>query len=351
MFVAREFGGWALAAQPPRMVFNNWSWGDYNPTGELAPTPVQLFPEFFSIDGRGNATLESGAHAVESMVDLAEMIDALGEFLRVTRPNAVFGRYFGSEEQMADVLDGTKPMLFPAAGRQVAIGTLAGVLKNLVVEGKGHLEIGQAGNPDAALGLVFHDRMTLAGRLESAPTVEGVARLLRAAGKLTTILEGDPDVPQELLDYRPQLESALQVGSIILGAKGQEGDGGFRAKLGIEALSGRQLSDTLDALRALTQAHDRSRLLIIRVRIGQAWKFLDTLWGNRSIPQLVEGRGGDQIPPGMAWELLTLWDQTQNTIRQDISDIDWTVWDLRFNRLREMLMRQLRTAGGLAPLG
>jgi hypothetical protein len=364
-FATDPFGGWGVEKLATGAAFTPWNWGEYDPTrvkdpqnpASKDPTPFRVFPGEFLVAGRGVPRLLPSTEPAETLSDLAELLFAGVDFLKHTKPDAVFGRNFGSPERMGELQDPRSPILFPRDGRMLAVGMMGAVLKNLVAPNVGHAEKKAEGSPDFGLGLAFHDRVTLAGREGQPGSVRGLARLLLAASELRKVMTTDPDVPQELKEYGPQVDTALQVGALTLGAQGQEGDGGFREKLGVRMAEGRTLSSLVAGMRALTRAHDESEMLVILIRIKQSWLFLDRLWGAGQIPRAVEGSGGRLINPSLLWELSNLWEETQKSVRPKLisgglaPEINWTHWERRFDSLRRRLTTQLESDEGPELLG
>src|SRR5262249_54106971 len=98
-------------------------------------------------------------------------------------------------------------------------------------------------------------------------------------------------------------------------------------------------------MRALTRAHDDSQMLVLRIRIETAWVYLNRMWKDWAV-------SGESLPPSVLWELLTLWDETQPSVRPGAINhgIDWSQWDTRFTELRRQLSAQLDSDQGPAPL-
>jgi hypothetical protein len=345
------FGGWSVASSAAGPVMTSWDWANYDPTLTVNPSPMQLFPPEVQLGLNGVATLPAGAVPYETLSDVADTISSLVSFLELTRAGAVFAPHFGDASQIAQILDPTSPILFPRAGRMVAIGTLGGVLKNLVAPA-GHVEQVDPGTHDT-LGLLFHDQVTLTGRDDGGASIRGIAKVLIAASELRPALGGDADVPPELAQYLPVVDQALQVGAVMLSSnKGQAPDGGFYERYGVPMTTGRSLETAVTGMRALTLAYDQSGgTLLLRLSVKMGWLFLDSLWASGDLPQLIEGAGRQPIDPSVAWDLLRLWRESQKTVRGDLAaELDWAKWDSRFTLLRQKLQSQLGTAQGPSPL-
>jgi hypothetical protein len=163
-------------------------------------------------------------------------------------------------------------------------------------------------------------------------------------------------VPEALLALAPQLDMALQLGAMVLGAQGQEADGGFRDLLGVSQTSGRKLHTQITATRALSRAYKETEMLVHLFRIKQAWLFLDKLWGPGTSPRGLEGAGGVGVPASVLWDFANLWEETNRVIRPKLDgtnapEIDWNTWAARFEQLRAKLKAQLRSDAGPAPIG
>jgi hypothetical protein len=282
---------------------------------------------------------------------LADLLSGLNEFLIETRPeNGAFARFFGPESQAADLLQPDKPLIFPLEGRTLAIGVLAGALKNMIAPRFGHLVLKQQGDPNFGLGIEFVEQVDLLkGRRADLPTsTSAVARTLLAAGALRETLRTDPDVPAELQELLPRLDEIQQIGSIYLGAQAQLGDGGFTRFLGSSSSGDRLALDTVLGIQALTAAWNKSDLLLLLVRIHQGWLHLENRW-NEIEPLVVAGASIRElrergVSPSELWHWLKLWRMTQAKVRPRLEQgvtppVSWNSWDERMRALE----RNLRT--------
>jgi hypothetical protein len=341
-FVVENFGGWGLGKGSSGLEFSPWDWANYDPADSKNPTPLKLFPSELSLGAHGVPYLDSmapisSAQTVERMGDLAEMILGLSDFLKLTRPDAVFGPHFGSAADLAQALDPASPMIFPREGRALAIGALAGILHNLVVPGLGHIEETQVGTPQGGLGLAFHDGIRLDQRDGITASTDAVARTLVAAAYLRQTIPGDPDAPAALLALLPRLDSAIQVGALTLGAQAQNADGGFAEELTephapAAGPANRKLLTTIESLDALGRAYDASHILILKLSIKAGWLYLDQAWSERPVPASLDGTRENMA-------LLRLWNAAQRGVRPGLaSEIDWSRWEARMAQLRSHLV-------------
>jgi hypothetical protein len=286
-----------------------------------------LFPETLTIGKQGIPLPTDYKKAEQSLGDLADLAMGLSEFLLVTRPGGALGTHLGGQDRFAEILDPAKPMVFPSEGRMLAIGALAGVLKNAVAPSFGHLEE----TPGQDFGVTFHDRTSLGGRLAGPSSSANVAKILMTAIKVRQLLEGDADVPAQLKALAPQLDTVIQVGALTLGAESQDLDGGFWSELtpkGAQRATGtRALADTVAGLRAMTGEYLRSKILVVKLQLRQGWIYLDGLRAQNA-----------PVATSVLWELLNLWEQTRPVAREVADDVDWGAWSKRFDELRARLL-------------
>ncbi len=342
------FGGWGISNHEDGPSFSPWDWADYDPNRKEKPSTARLFPSEFLISEEGVPKYYSENSRIENLSDLAELIEAISEFMRVTRPDAAFGKFFGTREQMVDMADVEKPILFPMDARMLGIGVLGGIVGNLTAPGWGHLEQ-TAVAPGAGLGLKFHDAIGLEGRIQANAPLASVGRFLLAISHLRMALPGDPAVKPELLAAMiNQIDSVLQVGALTVAAQAQEvSDGGFREKLGEPMTSARRFSDSIAGMRALTGAYSLSGIPVLRLNLKAGWSFLDKLWGERVIPVAIEGNVGAAHEASELWEALNLWKETQTKVREGLGDeVPWQMWEARMEALRAHLEHQLETSEG-----
>ena len=347
----QSFGGFGVGLTAGLPSFLPWDWSGYDPLVETElASRIRLFPNRWKISATGAPQfVGEPASAVQNLGDLGDLMAALNAFLRETSPrDGAFAQYFGPESQAADLLDPEKPLIFPSEGRVLAIGVLAGILKNVIAPVYGHLIVKQQGSPDFGLGIELVENVDLLrGRRPDLPTTtEAVARVLSAAGDLRETLREDPDVPSELRELLPRLDEMQQVGAIYLGAKSQLADGGFTKALSSNAGESRRILDTLVGLQALSGAWNKSEILLILVRIHQGWVHLENRWPE--IERLIQSRASlreiqsQGFVPSELWQWLRLWKVTQPKLRQQLSSglspvISWEQWDQRMLALETAL--------------
>jgi hypothetical protein len=344
-FQAQAFGGWSFGSESGHhSSYSPWDWGGYDLTRASNPSSLRLFPGLMTLGASGVPVPVRNAeprYLAESLEDLAGLLEGLSEFLKDTRPQAVFGPHFGSAQDLGAILDGASPVIFPREGRALAVGAMGGVLKNLVAPGIGHLEQTNPGSPQGGLGLAFHDSIRLDTRDGPQASVQAVAHVLVAASQVRDAVVGDADVPAELTALLPQIDSALQAGALTLSAQAQSPDGGFASHLTLPQAPatpppGRALMDTLRGLRALGRAYDASHILVLKLSLKLGWDYLDRSWGDAVLPP--------HLALSDLWECLRLWNETQRSVRPDLaSDLDWVKWEKRMASLRERLFDSLRS--------
>ena len=345
------FGGWGVGLVEGAPRFLAWDWAGYDPlTEEGIEGRIRLFVESWRLSPQGNANFAKNPEELrQNLGDLADLLSALNVFLAETRPDTgAFARFFGPESQAADMLEPGKPLIFPLEGRTLAIGVLAGALKNMIAPRFGHLVLKQQGDPDFGLGIEFVEQVDLLqGRRADLPTsTSAVARILIAAGELRDTLRTDPDVPAELQALLPRLDEIQQIGAIYLGAQAQMGDGGFTRFLGTSSGGDRVAADTVLGMQALTGAWNKSELLLLLVRIHQGWLHLENRWAEiealvvagAPIRELRE-RG---VSPSELWQWLRLWRMTQAKVRPRLDQgmsppISWGQWEVRMQALEKNL--------------
>lgn len=350
LFTLDAFGGWGVDAGQSDYTFTPWDWITYNPTGDQ-PTAFRLFPSSFVVGKRGMAQLEGNQdRPIEMLEDLADLVVGVNDFLKSTRADGPLGPFFGEDKDLGDALLPDKPLLFPRAGRQFAIGLAAGVLKNIVGVGLGHAEQVPVATEGAPLGLRFHDLVTFEGRDSKPVSVRTLSKLLVSIADLGETLRAEPvDVPPELMAQLPQLDAAVQAGALTIGNDGLDADAGARELLMSPLGTGRSLMTAVYALSAMTRAFDFGRPLIIRLYLKGMWNFLDRYWvGGGDFPSQIEGNPVTRLSTTHLLKILTLWDQTQVSARAELaSEINWDMWEQRFNLLRVRLQQRVRaqTAG------
>lgn len=327
-FGEERFGGWGFEkGSDVRASASGWDWEKYDPLSETAPTPFRLFATRFFVNAKGVAKLENPADAYQKSEDLAELIQAVSEFVTATKPGAPFAKFFGGADQFGDLLDPEKPMLFPEEGRLLAIAIVSGIAKNLL-----HPTLGHVLQTNTGIHLEFRDHATFDGVATTDVSTKGVARLLVAAADLHTAMKDDPllETQPALRDFLPQLETLLQLGALGLGAATQDPDGRIRDFLHSSSTAG-SLQSQIDAMNAMLKAYNITKIIPLQVRLATGWTSLLT----QATPASVSVSNG--------YELLTLWRDSQPNLRANHSNLPWGEWDVRIRDFQS----HLRTTLGL----
>jgi hypothetical protein len=180
------------------------------------------------------------------------------------------------------------------------------------------------------VGLIFHDRISAAGRSAGAG-VRATSELLVAAARLRALIGvgNDPDLPPEFAAFLPSLDSAIQAGALSIIALGQGADGLFGERMAAPAGAGPNYPAQVSGMRALTVAYEAGQVLVVRLALQSAWSALETAYGAKfdaAVPP----------PPSEVWPLVALWQESQGKVRADIGDgVDWKKWEARVGRLRQ----------------
>ncbi len=319
------FGGWGAEADGFGVAMSAWDWGGYNPTAEQNPTPFRLFPTRFEIDSNGVGSISDLADAVQTNDDLSYMLLAVSEFLKATQPGTPFAKYFGGKDQVGDLLDDKKPMLFPSEGRMVAVGVLAAVAQNLLHPVYGHVK-----NKED-ISILFRDRASFGTMVDTDVDTRGAASLLVAASKLRRVLKNDP-----ILNDEPKLNSVMgdvaklvQVGALAIGRDSQGYDGSIRAKMR-SSDPAVTLASQIAAIRvllvALNDADDASRATFFQARLVPALQYFFNV-------QLSD-------PSGLNLEarlnVLAVWNQCQAELRAVRTDLPWADWEQKVRNVNAM---------------
>ncbi len=346
-----NFGGWGAQGSAGDFSFSPWDFAAYDPTSEAHPTAFRVFPSLFMMGPRGIPKATPGSSPYEAIGDVADLVMMSLDFLKLTRPGTPFWEHFGGADQLEKILEASSPILFPSDGRMLAVGLLAGALKNLIAPQQGHVEMTDPGSAQGALGVLFHEIVRLSGRDPVGVSVRGVSKMLLAASELDSTLGDDPAVPAELLAVLPKLGDALQVGALEMSAKGQAPDGGFYDRLDVPQANSRTLSSNIWGLRALVRAYERSQMPVLKLSLKSGWTFLETFWPENGHIKSIEGGGAQSVNPSELWALVRLWDESQVHVRQDLSgELDWAKWDRKMETLRATLWAQLKTEHGPEPM-
>lgn len=324
-FKEAAFGGWGVESQGFGVSMSAWGdWGEYKPTDEEKPSPIRLFPTRFEIDSSGIATISDFADAHQTNDDLAYMLLAVSEFLKATQPGTPFAKFFGGKDQVGDLLDPKKPMLFPTEGRMIAVGVLAAVAQNLL-----NPTIGHVGNKATGLPIVFRDHASFGSLSDSDIDTRGVASLLVAGSKLRRTLKVDP-----ILNADPKLRSVLgdvdvlvQVGALVVGRDAQNIDGSVRAKMrsSDQAITlGSQLAGIRIFLAAFNDAEDSTKANFVQARLVAALQYFFAQQLNTPANLDLEAR----------LNVLAVWNQCQSAIRNIRNDLPWSDWEAKIREVR-----------------
>lgn len=323
-FKEAAFGGWGVESEGFGVSMSAWSWGDYHPTADKDPSPLRLFPTRFEIDSAGVASISDISDAYQTNDDLSYMLLAVSEFLKATQPGTPFAKFFGGKEQVGDLLDPKKPMLFPTEGRMVAVGVLSAVAQNLLNPTIGHVASKATGLP-----LVFRDHAAFGSLSDSDIDTRGVASLLVAASKLRRTLKVDP-----VLNEEPKLRSVLsdvdvlvQVGALVIGRDAQGFDGSVRAKIHSSDQTvtlGSQLAAIRIFLAAFNDAEDSTKANFVQARLVAALQYFFAQQLNDPAKLDLEAR----------LNVLAVWNQCQAAIRNIRSDLPWSDWEEKIRGVR-----------------
>ncbi len=322
-FDYEAFGGWGFSKNKAgETVASNWDWGNYNPDADRNPSPIRLFASHFTINNAGLASLSSTQDLVQESKAVGELIQAVAEFMRATAPGGDFAQYFGGQDQIGDLLDPEKSMLFPLDGRKLAVGVIAALAKNLLDPKLGHVQ--QTGQ---GIQLAFRDRATLESISSENVSTEGVASLLSAAADLRESLRTDPILKEpgmeSLQAVGPELETLLQLGSLALGAASQMEDGRMTPYLFTPA-KGFSFTDQVSVMHSMLRAYNQTKLLLLQVSLNDAWRAM-----MRELPKA-------SLSTSQKLELHGIWDDSQKNLRKQQAQAPWQAWE-----------RQLRKSSGL----
>jgi len=252
------------------------------------------------------------------------MLLAVSEFLKATQPGTSFAKFFGGKEQVGDLLDAKKPMLFPTDGRMVAVGVLSAIAQNLLNPAIGHVASKAAGLP-----LVFRDHASFGSLSDSDIDTRGVASLLVAASKLRRTLKVDP-----ILKVEPTLGTVLgdvdvlvQVGALVIGRDAQGFDGSVRAKMRSSDQTvtlGSQLAAIRIFLAAFNDAEDSTKANFVQARLVAALQYFFANQLNNPAKLDLEAR----------LNVLAVWNQCQAEIRNIRGDLPWSEWEEKIRGVR-----------------
>ncbi len=335
-----SFGGWAesLSLLPSRMGFLDF-W-DFTKLGsqEVPASEFKIFPDLMLLDenlravGMDSPTGESRFERQE-LSSLLDLLGAVIEFLKQTHPDSgVLAKFLGSAEQIEDILDVTKPVIFPVKGRDLAVGVFAQVLMNVI-----HSELGYLQEIDS--GIRLYASVNRFGRF-GEPPAQLVGRLLVMIGQLKEFLTADTTLPPAFREKIPMLDTAVFAIGNLLGSGYQQVDGSFRDETEL-----RSLKTQISALRGMQKMYTSTHMLIHRIRIREAWVSLHRYWGVDGLPVAFERSFLSPLPKSVFWEFLMLWQETQAVVRPDLDGasnpegLDFSLWEKRVKQLAQALER------------
>ncbi|MEK6580402.1 MAG: hypothetical protein AABZ55_14345, partial [Bdellovibrionota bacterium] len=333
-----KFGGWGVEAHDSKAFYGPWNFLAYDPSKNF-----RVIPSYFKIFDYGVIGNAGNNDPYESLEDLGELLAAGLDFLRLTKPSAPFGKYFGNGD-LSVIRNPKSSVLFPAEGRKLVMGIIGALLKNLQDTKMGHVERVPGTIVD------FHEFVDLFQGRDQSPTRTAVAaRVLGYATEFSKILTGDPDAPADLAAMIPEIEGAVYTGVLVLGAKGQGQDGGFLEHMGpVPAQEPKTIRTATAGMTAMTRGYNKTHTLAFRAMLRQEWRFLDQFWTEASeLPVLVLGDPLKPVSAYDAWALMRLWNHTQELARKELApDIEWGHWERRFTAIRARLIEQLRSVEG-----
>ncbi|MBS1964162.1 MAG: hypothetical protein JST04_18260 [Bdellovibrionales bacterium] len=310
------FGGWGADTDGFSVFMSPWDWGGYQPSDAKKPSPLRIFPTRFSVDANGVGGMLSAADAYQTNDDLAYLLLAVSEFLKVTQPGTALSKFFGGKDQIGDLMDPKKPMLFPTDGRMIAVGVLAAVAQNLLHPTIGHIASKRDGIP-----LYFRDHGSFGALQDTDIDTRGVCSLLVAASKLTRTLKTDPIMKSEpsLKQILPQISQLVQVSALIVG-KEQGFDGAVAAKLNSADKSttlGAQIAAIRVFLAAVNGSATPDKATFAMARLVAA---LDYLFKNQL-------NDPSKLDLEARLNLAAVWNQSQAALRTARPDLPWAEWE------------------------
>jgi hypothetical protein len=296
-------------------------------------------------------------------------MNSLIDFMTLSEPGAALSSHFAEASSITDIVDPTKPALFPSEGRQLAAGLIAAIFQNILVD-QGHLQQPPASgvsqgavdpDHDGVFGLKFYDQVGVHGRLPGKVSIESLSTLFTAAIRFNNLINRkDPAIPAALVALQSEVDLAINLGLLSIISNGQSSDGGFVTNLGEASLpnpTGRTLAVCVHALRALTAGYAASPSGAVRQAIHAGWTYMDRFWAVTSangFPLATEPQAGASPPSQAAaeaqtlWAVMNLWAESKNSaIYADLmnpsldpdwqSTQGWDKWASRFGALQKAL--------------
>lgn len=317
-----RFGGWGAESEGFGVSMSAWDWGGYQPSDEKKPSALRLFPTRFEVDARGVAFLPDPAEAYQTNDDLAYLLLAVSEFLKATQPGTPLAKFFGGKDQVGDLLDEKKPMLFPTEGRMVAVGVLSAVAQNLLHPVIGHIASKRDGIP-----YYFRDRGAFGALQDRDIDMRGVCSVLVAASKLTKTLKSDPIMKSEpsLKTILPQIGQLVQISALIVG-KDQGFDGAIPAKMNSADKTpdlGAQIAAIRVFLAAFNNSDTPASATFVMARLVPALRYL------------FAAQIGDLKATDLEARLnvLAVWNQSQAALRSARVDLPWAEWESQIRKI------------------
>jgi hypothetical protein len=317
-----EFGGWGAQSAGLGVEMSAWDWGGYQPSAPKHPSPLRIFPTQFEVDTNGAATLGKTGIAYQTNDDLAYLLLAVSEFLKDTQPGTPLSKFFGGADKIADLLDETKPMLFPTEGRLIAVGVLSAVAQNLLDPTIGHIASKRDGIP-----VYFRDHGSFGSLQETDIDTRGVCSVLVAASKLTKVLKTDPVMKKEkaLAGIVPQINELVQISSLVVGRE-QGFDGSIPAKMASADKTpsiGSQIGAIRVFLAAFNASPDPTNATFVMARLAPA---LTYLFSNQvNVPKNLDLEARLNV--------IAVWNQSQTALRKIRTDLPWATWDAEMKKI------------------
>jgi hypothetical protein len=231
-------------------------------------------------------------------------------------------KFFGGADQVADLLDEKKPMLFPAEGRMIAVGVLSAVAQNLL-----HPDIGHIASKRDGIPIYFRDRGSFGSLQETDVDTRGVCSLLVAASKLVKTLKSDPIMQSEpgLKTIVPQISQLVQVSALVVG-KDQGFDGAVPAKM-VSADKSTNLGAQIAAVRVFLAAFNGSETpanaTFVMARLVPA---LTYLYGHLILdPKTLDLEARLNV--------MAVWNQSQAALRSVRPDLPWAAWEAEIRKV------------------
>lgn len=322
-----DFGGWGVEMRDGKPVMSAWDWEGYDPDRDTNPTAYRMIPSRFMVDENGIGSILDEKDLVLTNTGIAEMLSALSAFVKYTAPDAAFGKFFGNKDQVSDLLDAKKPLLFPKEGRLFALAILNGLAQNLMEANRGHVQMLINPKDETSVDTTgkgvwpkFRDRSTFTSVQEKKIDVTGLAHLLRGAEDLRLNLLNDAELKTlepKVEEVAVQVQNLVQFGVLEIGYKSQLPDGSFtRFIYGSDETQGDILA-SIEVLTTFVKMYNSTVGEFFYLRIPDGWNGLAAL-----LP-------GARLDPYTADQLRKLWIDTQLLVPQhkDFKTEDLMKWE------------------------